>query len=144
MNFIQNSMQDNKEYIREVLKDIHKASYRIKPISTNLPKNVKMDRRAFRKIIIALREIDERRDFMEQEIGLDMTSYEDKFFNIIEDLLKVVFNKSQLALIQMYLYQLFPDKEWDGTITITKDNKDKIVPFKKLEDVWDVITMVSK
>lgn len=98
-----------------------------------------MDRRSFRKIILALREIDERRDFMESELGLDMTQYEDKFFNIIEDLLKVVFNKSQLALIQMYLYQLFPDKEWDGKITVQIGKEEKEVNFKTVEEVWNVI-----
>jgi len=137
-------MQDKKEYIREVLKDIHKASYRIKPISTNLSNNTNMDRRSFRKIILALREIDERRDFMHEEIGMDMTQYEDKFFNIIEDLLKVVFNKSQLALIQMYLYQLFPDKEWDGKITVQIGKEEKEVNFKTVEEVWNVIKKLEK
>jgi len=132
-------MSEHKEYIRKVLKDIHKASYRIKPVSINLTKSKKMDRRSFRKIILALREIDERRDFMESELGLDMTQYEDKFFNIIEDLLKVVFNKSQLALIQMYLYQLFPDKEWDGKITVQIGKEEKEVNFKTVEEVWNVI-----
>lgn len=132
-------MSEHKEYIRKVLKGIHKASYRVKPVSINLTKSKKMDRRSFRKIILALREIDERRDFMESEIGLDMTQYEDKFFNIIEDLLKVVFNKSQLALIQMYLYQLFPDKEWDGKITVQIGKEEKEVNFKTVEEVWNVI-----
>ncbi len=132
-------MSEHKEYIRKVLKDIHKASYRIKPVSINLTKSKKMDRRSFRKIILALREIDDRRDFMESEIGLDMTQYEDKFFNIIEDLFKVVFNKSQLALIQMYIYQLFPDKEWDGKITVQIGKEEKEVNFKTVEEVWNVI-----
>lgn len=132
-------MPEQKEYIRKVLKNIHQASYRIKPVSVNLNKCKKMDRRSFRKIILALREIDERRDFMEAEIGVDMTQYEDKFFNIIEDLFKIVFNKSQLALIQMYLYQLFPDKEWDGKITVQIGKEEKEVNFKTVEEVWNVI-----
>ena len=39
----------------------------------------------------------------------------------------------------MYLYQLAPDKEWDGTITVEKDNKEKIVAFQTPEQVWEVI-----
>jgi len=132
-------MPKQTEYIRQVLKSIHKASYRIKPVSISISKTKRMDRRSFRKIILALREIEERRDFMESEIGLDMTQYEDKFFNIIEDLFKVVFNKSQLALIQMYIYQLFPDKDWDGKITVQIGKEEKEVNFKTVEEVWDVI-----
>ena len=91
-----------------------------------------------------LRKIEDRRDFMSEEIGMDMTAYEDQFFNVIENLMKMHFNKEQLALIQMYLYQLVPDKEWDGTITVEKNKKEQTVPFKKPEDVWAVIQKFEK
>ena len=58
--------------------------------------------------------------------------------------MKMHFSKEQLALIQMYLYQLVPDKEWDGTITVTKNKVEENVPFKKPEDVWKVITNFVK
>ena len=90
-----------------------------------------------------LRQIEERRDFMAEEIGMDMTRYEDQFFSVIENLMKMHFSKEQLALIQMYLYQLVPDKEWDGTITIEKNKKEEVVDFKTPEDVWSVITKFS-
>lgn len=98
-----------------------------------------MDKKLFIGVIKQMRKIEERRDFMAEEIGMDMTAYEDQFFRVIEDLMKMHFNKEQLALIQMYLYQLVPDKEWDGTITVEKNKKEEIVPFKSPTDVWEVI-----
>lgn len=98
-----------------------------------------MNKKSFVEIIHALKEIEDRRDFMETELGVDMTQYEDKFFNVIESLFKIVFNKSQLALIQMYLYQLVPDKEWDGKITVEMNDTEKEVDFKTASQVWDVI-----
>ena len=77
---------------------------------------------------------------MAEEIGMDMTVYEDQFFNVIENLMKMHFNKEQLALIQTYLYQLVPDKEWDGTITLEKAKKETVYNFKTPEDVWRVIS----
>ena len=77
-----------------------------------------MNKKLFIGVIKQLRQIEDRRDFMAEEIGMDMTTYEDQFFRVIEDLMKMHFNKEQLALIQMYLYQLVPGKEWDGTITV--------------------------
>jgi len=71
---------------------------------------------------------------------MDMTAYEDQFFNVIENLMKMHFSMEQLALIQMYLYQLAPDKEWDGTITLEKNQKETTHPFKTPEDVWKVIS----
>tara|TARA_A100001015_G_scaffold306909_1_gene401932 strand:- start:295 stop:609 length:315 start_codon:yes stop_codon:yes gene_type:complete len=98
-----------------------------------------MNKKLFIQIVNSLKKIEDRRDFMQEEIGMDMTAYEDNFFQVIEDLMKMTFNKQQLALIQMYLYQLVPDKGWDGTITVEKNDKEKIVAFKTPEQVWDVI-----
>ena len=129
-------MIDPKKRIRQTLFSIHPLSYRIKVKS---PTKETMNRKLFIEVLKQMRQIEERRDFMQEEIGMDMTAYEDQFFSVIENLMKMHFSKEQLALIQMYLYQLVPDKEWDGTITIEKNKKEEVVPFKKPEDVWNVI-----
>ena len=129
-------MIDPKKRIRQTLFSIHPLSYRIR---VRQPDKQTMDKKLFISVLKQLRQIEERRDFMAEEIGMDMTSYEDQFFSVIENLMKMHFKKEQLALIQMYLYQLVPDKEWDGTITIENNKKEETVPFKQPEDVWDVI-----
>ena len=129
-------MIDPKKKIRQVLFSIHPLSYRIKITE---PDKHFMDKKLFISVMQSLKQIEERRDFMQEEIGMDMTAYEEQFFTVIENLMKMHFNKEQLALIQMYLYQLVPDKEWDGTITIEKNKQDKVVPFKLPEDVWNVV-----
>ncbi len=129
-----------KKKLRQVLHSIHPLSYRIKLKTVD---KSTMEKKLFIEIISQLRKIEDRRDFMSTEIGMDMTTYEDDFFAVIENLMKMHFNKEQLALIQMYLYQLVPDKDWDGTITIEHKKKEKIVPFKQPIDVWDVISKYS-
>ena len=129
-------MIDPKKNIRQVLFSIYPLSYRIKITE---PDKHFMDKKLFISVMQSLKQIEERRDFMQEEIGMDMTAYEEQFFTVIENLMKMHFNKEQLALIQMYLYQLVPDKEWDGTITIEKNKQDKVVPFKLPEDVWNVV-----
>jgi len=81
---------------------------------------------------------------METEIGLDMTVYEDQFFDVIENLFRMSFSKEQYTLINTYLYQLMPDMDWNGKITINVDKKQKEVDFKKPEDVWNVINKINK
>ena len=129
---------DPRKKLREVLFSIHPLSYRIRQLG--LDKET-MNKKLFVEILKQLRKIEDRRDFMAEEIGMDMTTYEDQFFRVIEDLMKMCINKEQLALIQMFLYQLVPDKEWDGTITVSnnKSKKDEVVPFKTPNDVWNVI-----
>lgn len=134
------SISPNKK-IREVLFSIHPLSYRIR--KRELDKD-SMNKKLFVGVLKQLRQIEDRRDFMAEEIGMDMTTYEDQFFRVIEDLMKMHFNKEQLALIQMYLYQLVPDKEWDGTITVEKNKKEETVPFKEPNDVWNVIKKFDK
>lgn len=131
---------DPKKKIRQVLHSIHPVNFRIR---YKEPDREFMNKQIFIRVMTNLKKIEERRDFMVEEIGMDMTAYEDLFFNVVEDMFKMVFSKEQLALIQMYLYQLVPDKSWDGTITVENKNKEeKVVNFKTPSDVWEVINSI--
>ena len=125
-----------KSKIRKVLKSKLDIEFRIKAIG---PDQETINKKLFVEIIDQLRKIEDRRDFLAEEVGLDMTAYEDQFFGVIENLFRLAFNKSQLDLIQMYLYQLIPAKEWDGMITIEHNKEEKTVPFKSADDVWKVL-----
>tara|TARA_B110000459_G_C16199002_1_gene311378 strand:- start:72 stop:482 length:411 start_codon:yes stop_codon:yes gene_type:complete len=132
---------NTKKIIRQVLHNAHLIPFRIK---YKAPSKEDMNKIIFVKVLTNLKKIEDRKDFMVEEIGMDMTAYEDQFFEVIEDLFKMTFNKEQLALIQLYLYQLMPDKEWDGTITIENKNKEeKEVDFKSPSDVWKVINNIK-
>lgn len=103
-----------------------------------------VEKKLFIESIILLREIEDRRDFMEEEIGMDMSTYEEKFLQTIENLFKIHFTKEQFALIQYYLYQVPTIVDWDGMIDIT-DGKEMItVRFETPEEVWTVINSLNK
>ena len=103
-----------------------------------------MRKSAFISILKDLKEIEDRRDFMEQEIGMDVTAYEDKFFRVIENLMKISFNKPQLGMIRTYLYELLPDKEWDGKVTISVGKgKEQTLDAKTPEQLWSLICMLE-
>jgi hypothetical protein len=102
-----------------------------------------IEKKLFIESIILLREIEDRRDFMEEEIGVDMSIYEEKFLQVIENLFRAHFSKEQFALIQYYLYQVPNLIDWDGKIDLS-DGKDMItVDFETPEQVWNVITSVK-
>jgi hypothetical protein len=103
-----------------------------------------IEKKLFIESIILLREIEDRRDFMEEEIGMDMSIYEEKFLQIIENLFKVHFSKEQFTLIQYYIYQVPTIDNWDGKIDLS-DGKDMItVDFETPEQVWNVITSLKE
>ena len=134
-------MKSLKNNIRKVLKTRLDLVYIIR---SKEPDKETMNKKIFIEVIEGIKKIEERKDFLAEEIGMDMTLYEDQFFSVIENLFKLVFNTSQLGLIHMYLYQLIPDKEWDGTITVEVGKEEKTLPFKSPEDVWNVIKKFQK
>lgn len=134
-------MKSLKEKIRKIIKSRLNVSYTIKSIE---PDKETMNKIVFVEVIEQLKKIEDRKEFLADEIGMDMTIYEDIFFDVIENLFKLAFNKSQLELIHTYLYQLNPDKEWDGMITIEVGKEQKTFPFKSPIEVWEVVKKFEK
>jgi hypothetical protein len=130
-------MTKHKERVRGALKKVYNLRYRI---VTKKPDKETMNKKLFVDTVKIIKEIETRRDFLESEIGMNVTQYEDKFFQVFENLLRIAFSKEQINLLNLYIYELSPDKEWDGTIVLkTKQNKEETVAFKTPEQVWEVI-----
>ena len=126
-----------KEQIRRILKDSNDLRYRIKTKSK--PKE-EVDKKTFLNIIKLMKEINDRSEFLVTEIGIDSVAYEDKFFQVIEGLMHIAFNKKQVLLIDMYINDIAHlSEEWDGTITVELNKKEEIIDFKTPEDVWEAI-----
>ena len=127
--------------VREILFSMFPLSYRIKKVSK--PAEI-MDRDLFIDSIKRLKEIDDRRDFMLDEIGIDITAYEDLFFRVIENLFRIAFSASQTKLIQDYVYVLSPDKQWDGFVNIKlKGEEETLYDIKTPEKLWAVLQKVK-
>ena len=130
----------NKKEIHKVLKNSLNLTFSIRALS---PTPEQIEKSLFVEALETMVEIQDRTEFMISELGIVTISYEDKYYRVIENLFKINFNQQQLSLIQMYLYELIIDKEWDGTIEldIKEDEEPKVVPFKKATEVWNVINL---
>jgi len=130
-----------KKELKKTLNSFLKANVTV--IEKDMARDI-IEKKLFIESIILLREIEDRRDFMEEEIGMDMSIYEEKFLQIIENLFRVHFTKEQFALIQYYLYKVPTIDNWDGMIDIT-DGKEMItVKFETPDQVCDVINSLKK
>lgn len=130
-----------KKELRKTLNNYLKGSVQIR--EKDMAREV-IEKKLFVESIVLLREIEDRRDFMEEEIGMDMSIYEEKFLQIIENLFKVHFSKEQFALIQYYIYQVPTLGDWDGKIDLSDGKETITVDFETPEQVWDVITSIKK
>jgi len=126
-----------KEQIRHILKDSNALRYHIRTKSK--PKE-EVDKKTFLNIIKLMKEINDRSEFLVTEIGIDSVAYEDKFFQVIEGLMHIAFNKKQVVLIDMYINDITHlSDDWDGTITVEINKKEEAIDFKTPEDVWNAI-----
>ena len=80
-------MKSLKDKLRKVLKNRLDLSYRIK---AKLPNQEAMNKKIFIEVLEQLKKIEDRKDFLAEEIGLDMTAYEDQFFSVIENLFNML------------------------------------------------------
>jgi len=130
-----------KKEIKEVISNFLQTSVRIqeKGITGN-----SMEKKLFIDSILLLREIEDRKDFMESELGVDMSVYEEKFLQVIENLFRINYNKEQLDLIQYYLYQIPLVDEYDGKIDLSDGKNVVTVKFETPEDVYNVVTSLKK
>lgn len=131
-----------KNRVRRVFNTYY--DFRVRIVTKEVDQSI-MNKSLFLNIIRNLKEIEDRRDFMNEEIGLDMTTYEDKFFAVIEDLFRMNFNKTQIGIIQAYIYEATRPEDWDGTVTIEVSKKDiKTFDLKTPEELWSVLQILSK
>jgi hypothetical protein len=130
-----------KKVLREVVSNYLQTSVRIS--QRGLSGNV-MEKKLFIESILLLREIEDRKDFMESELGVDMSVYEEKFLQVIENLFRMNYNKEQMELIQYYLYKIPLVDDYDGKIDLSDGKNIVTVKFETPEDVYNVITSLKK
>ena len=102
-----------------------------------------MDKKLFVESILLLKEIEDRRDFMEEELGVDMSIYEEKFLFIIENLFRLHFSNDQVALIQYFIYEVPLLEDWNGKLEIPNGKQSVVVALETPEDLWSVVNSIK-
>ena len=98
-----------------------------------------LDRRMFIQTIELLIEIDERQQFMIEELGVDLITFEDKHFRVIENLFNLLYAPEQIRFIEKYIYDR-PSKKKKRTVTLLYNGEDeRTFPFNTPEDLWEII-----
>lgn len=131
-----------KQQLTNLLERYLKASPRV---SQKRPSKNIMEKELFIEAITLLQEIEDRRDFMEEEMGMDMTSYEEKFIQVIENLFNINYSPEQVAIVQYYIYEYPLEDTKEGKIDLRINGKKvEVVDFDTPEDVWNVVQSLRK
>lgn len=130
-----------KRAIKQVVSNFLQTNVRV---SQKQPPKDDMEKKLFIDSILLLREIEDRKDFMESELGVDMSVYEEKFLQVIENLFRINYNKEQMDIIQYYLYKIPFVDDYDGKIDLSDGKNIVTVKFETPEDVYNVVTSLKK
>jgi len=105
--------------------------------------NSNLNLNLFSEVISSLQAIEQRRIYLAENVGIDITGLEDVYFQVIENLLNLTFNKNQLTLLHKYLYELSSDNEWDGYVQLKVGKTRKKVLIKTPRQLWDTLQLIK-
>jgi len=75
------------------------------------------------------------------DYAVDLSNYDEPFFQIIDSLIFMQFGKDAGELIMFYLYERTNP---DGTINPLYDSNDEIIPLERIEDLWELVKQFIK
>lgn len=102
-----------------------------------------LEKKLFIQCIDLLRQIEDESAFAVEELGIDLTSYEEKFLIVINNLFSLHFNKEQHSLIMYYVYQIPSNEEFNGTVEIEVQNQKVELPLNTPEDLWKAVNKLG-
>jgi len=99
-----------------------------------------LSRELFEKTIIALERANVRTAIVGTEFSIDLSNYDELFYDIIDNLVKMNFGKEASELIFFYVYErLNPD----GTINELRDQNDVPIILNNPTELWDLVNVIK-
>lgn len=130
----------------ESVKKIQKSINDILGIKSGLIKkrpSVKEKRRElFNTVLTGLAHINGRSLGLKHDYHIDFIEYDEPFFNVIESLLDLQFNRQQKSIIEWYLYdKILPTGE---TLILTNQKTGEEIPTETPDDIWKLVQQYEK
>ena len=99
-----------------------------------------LNRELFEKTINALERANIRTAIVGTEFSIDLSNYDELFYDIVDNLVKMNFGKEASELIFFYVYErLNPD----GTINELRDQNDVPIILNNPTELWDLVNVIK-
>ena len=135
-------MAGEKDKIKKIQKSIEDILGAKSGIAKKRPSIKDKKRELFNTILNNLSHVNSRSLGIKHDYKIDFIEYDDVFFNVIEALLTLHFNKEQKSLIEWYLYDKFLPT---GEMLILNDSKTgKEIPTETPDDIWELVLKYEK
>jgi hypothetical protein len=93
----------------------------------------------FEKIIIALERANIRTALAGTEFKIDLSKYDETFYEVIDNLMLMHFGKQAAEVIFFYVYERINP---DGSINELRDVNDNPIVLNNPSDLWDLINVI--
>jgi len=132
-----NEGEKHAEGIKREIEDILGTDTFLKPKKRT---DDDIQREKFEKIIQMMQEIEVRGILLATDLKLDFTSYDEKFYKVIDNLIEMQFGKEAAELIFFYLYER---ENPDGTVNDLIDETGMIVSLNNPTDLWYLVKLTQ-
>jgi hypothetical protein len=99
-----------------------------------------IQRTIFLNVIPLLEHAINRGTILESDFNIDVTKYEELFYQIIDSLIYLHFDPKAAEVILFYLYERFNP---DGTINSILDANENEIMLKTVEDLWNLVQFIE-
>jgi hypothetical protein len=99
-----------------------------------------LNREVFEKIIIALERANIRTALAGTEFEIDLSKYDETFYEVIDNLMLMQFGKQAAEVIFFYVYERMNP---DGSINELRDVNDTPIVLNSPSDLWDLINVIK-
>ena len=135
---LENKLPEEVEGIKQSLENILNADFKIKR-----KKRTELDiqRDLFFKIILSLEKLNMRSNVLNIDLDIDLTKYDEVFYDTIDDLLLLHFGKTIAEIVFFYVYDRI---DQDGNIIYLKDSNGNPVILNNVNDLWHLIKNIKE
>ena len=99
-----------------------------------------INRDMFEKIIIALEKANIRTAIVGAEFDLDLSKYDESFYEVIDNLIMMQFGKQASEVIFFYVYERMNP---DGSVNELRDINDNPVILNNPTDLWELVNLIK-
>jgi hypothetical protein len=99
-----------------------------------------INRDTFEKIILTLEQANVRSSIIGGDFKLDFTSYDETFYEIIDNLILMQFGKEASEIIFFYVYERINP---DGTVNELADQDNNVVALNNPTDLWMLVNHIK-
>jgi hypothetical protein len=99
-----------------------------------------INKESFEKIILTMEEVQVRSTLLHADFKLDLFSYEEKFYEIIDRLFSIHFGREAAEIIFFYVYERTNP---DGSINQLLDKDENPIPLESPSDLWELVNYMK-